>query len=400
MKPSVLRFAVQPSQQDTVKAWIERLLDLAYSKSQRQKRIKVLINPHGGRGKGEELYNTYIAPIFHQADCKTDVEVTQHVGHAREIAQKLDIDAWDVIACASGDGTAHEVFNGLALQEHPCKALSKIAVVQLPCGSGNAMSVNILGTSSPSIGALATVKGIKSSLDLASITQGDKRYISFLSQAVGIVAESDIGTDNIRWMGPARFELGYLMRVLGKTIYPAEIWAGIDTSDKASIREGFAKYANISANFQPQHADSNALPTLKFGTVNDTVPKEWTYIDYPNLGNLYCGNMSFMTGDANFFPYSLPCEGRMDLLTVDGDIPRRRAIRMASAVKENVLFDQPECILRKVVGYRIIPKAKEGFISIDGESVPFEPFQVEVHQGLGTILSRFGGLYDKQQRLL
>ncbi|CAG8754087.1 14893_t:CDS:1, partial [Acaulospora morrowiae] len=38
--------------------------------------------------------------------------------------------------------------------------------------------------------------------------------------------------------------------------------------------------------------------------------------------------------------------------------------------------------------FRLTPKNREtGCISIDGEKVPFEPFQVEVHQNLISILS-------------
>lgn len=147
-----------------------------------------------------------------------DVERTAYSGHAVEIAAKLDPDAYDVIASCSGDGLPHEVFNGLGKKQDARKALSKVAVVQLPCGTGNAMSWNLNGTDSTSIAALSIVKGIRTPLDLVSITQGDKRTLSFLSQAVGIVAEVDLGTEHIRWMGSARFTYGFLVRLLRKTV--------------------------------------------------------------------------------------------------------------------------------------------------------------------------------------
>ena len=44
-----------------------------------------------------------------------------------------------------------------------------------------------------------------------------------------------------------------------------------------------------------------------------------------------------------------------------------------------------------------MPHKREGvaeeYISIDGEKVPFEPFQAEVHEGLGTVLAK-RHLYD------
>ena len=52
-------------------------------------------------------------------------------------------------------------------------------------------------------------------------------------------------------------------------------------------------------------------------------------------------------------------------------------------------FPMEEVIYQKLSGYRIIPKGrKDGYISIDGERVPFEPYQAEVHKGLGTVLMR------------
>jgi len=397
LKPILITYSLEHISLEIANTWIERLLDLAYDKAIRRKRMKILINPHSGQGKAQQMYRRDIAPIFDAAGCQTDVEITKYVGHAKEIAKTVDSDSWDVIACASGDGTPHEVFNGLAEQEHPQKALAKIAVVQLPCGSGNAMAWNLCGTGSPSLAALAVVKGLKTPLDLISITQGNRRYLSFLSQSLGIVAESDLGTDNIRWMGPARFDVGFLLRLLGKTTYPVELWLGVETEDKSIIRQRFLQ--QVSEHFERSSVSTmDALPPLQFGTIRDPVPAGWKYINYPNLGNFYAGNMPFMTPDANFFPYAQPCDGTLDLLTVDGDISRRSALRLASSVKNGILFEQSEAFYRKIKGYRIIPKAKQGYISIDGEAMPWEGFQAEIHRGLGTVLSKSTSLYERQSK--
>ena len=47
-------------------------------------------------------------------------------------------------------------------------------------------------------------------VDLFSVIQGGKRTISFMSQAVGLIAEVDLGTEHLRWMGDARFTCGLL----------------------------------------------------------------------------------------------------------------------------------------------------------------------------------------------
>jgi sphingosine kinase len=44
--------------------------------------------------------------------------------------------------------------------------------------------------------------------DLFSITQHDTKTYSFMSQAVGLMADIDIKTENLRWMGDTRFFVG------------------------------------------------------------------------------------------------------------------------------------------------------------------------------------------------
>jgi sphingosine kinase len=47
-------------------------------------------------------------------------------------------------------------------------------------------------------------------VDAFSLTQNGKRTISFMSQALGLMADLDIGTEHLRWMGDARFMVGFL----------------------------------------------------------------------------------------------------------------------------------------------------------------------------------------------
>lgn len=418
------------------KSWVKALMDRAYPPQvKRAKRIKVLINPFGGQGYAQKLWTRDVEPIFAAARCVMDVEKTSYKGHAVEISQHMDIEKVDVVACASGDGLPHEVFNGLAKQRNPRRALRKVAVTQIPCGSGNAMSLNVNGTTSCSLAAVAIVKGMKSRLDLVAITQGSEQYYSFLSQAVGIIAESDLGTESLRWMGSFRFTWGVLIRLLGKTVYPAEISLVTETDDKREIRDTFrrtvAEHAAAAAKgLHPteetdsdtdshQHTSSNdtTLPTLQYGTINDVLPAAFHTHDDPDLGNFYVGNMVWMSADAPFFPTALPADGRMDCIQIGGRISRLAALRMLTTIENGTIIHAPEVAYAKIKAYRIKPRmapdpetgrfrAKlvrwlgggrnfhEGLIAIDGEKVPFTPFQAEVMPGLGTVLSRRVGVYE------
>lgn len=295
-----------------VEIWIDKLLDRAYGPSQKRKRAKVLVNPHAGKGSAVKWYHRDILPLLLAARCTIDMVKTTYTGEAVEIAENLDIDAFDMVVSCSGDGLPYEVFNGLGKRSDAKRALERIAVVQLPCGSGNAMSCNLNGTDSTSLATLAIIKGIKTPLDLISITQGNTRTLSFLSQSVGIVAESDLATENLRWMGAARFTWGFLVRLLGKTVYPCDIAVKVAINDKQQIKDHYKEEQN---NFAPANErrgtkallddDASAssggelgLPELRYGTINDKLPEGWEMVPYNNLGNFYCGNVSVVRNTA------------------------------------------------------------------------------------------------------
>ncbi len=461
VRPVLLSYSVEKGQAADAVEWVDKLLEYAYGRSQRRKRIKVLVNPAGGQGRAVRLFTRDIKPIFVAAQCEIDVEQTGHRGHAAELAENLDIAAYDVVACCSGDGLPHEVFNGLGRRKDAARALRKIAVVQLPCGSGNAMCWNLCGTGSASLAALCFVKGLRTAFDLVSITQGNRRTLSFLSQAVGIVAEVDLATEHLRWIGELRFMYGFLTRLVNKRVYPCDIAAGVMIADKAGIREHYERELGgkntpfsdreddhrsftTAADEAADQKSDQGLPPLLYGSSTDPLPQGSELVPYDQLGSFYAGNMAFMTSDGNFFPAALPADGCLDVFHAPGDIDRRVALKTMLAVQNNTVFDLEHLSYRKVLWYRVVPRhgsggipsrkskkrgrvhgvggeaggeetgagrrdngnevggsgdgeesgKEKGYISIDGEHYPFEPFQAEVHQRLGTVLSKNGQTYE------
>ncbi|KAK3991021.1 putative phingoid long chain base kinase [Cladorrhinum sp. PSN332] len=410
-----------PAVSDQVSPWIERLLDRSYGSSARRKRAWVLVNPHAGPGGAEKIWGKEVRPIFEAARMPMTVVRTTYSGEGVDLAQVLDIDKYDIAIPCSGDGLPHEVFNGLGKRPDARRALSKIAVCHIPCGSGNAMSCNLYGTHRPTLAALAIVKGVPTQLDLASITQGGERRLSFLSQALGVIADLDLGTEHMRWMGAARFTVGFLTLVLQRKTYPCDIAVKVEIEHKEAVKQHYrervaSQSSQVSGldgavaaedNDQPEdfkglspdtpisgyseHLDEPGLPPLKYGTVMDKLPEGWELIPHENLGSFYCGNMAYMAPDANFFSAALANDGLMDLVTTEGDVSPLKSIGIQLAVDSGEFFDSPLVTYRKVSAYRIIPRNPgKGYISIDGEAIPFQPFQAEIHQGLGLTLSKRG----------
>lgn len=374
---------------DSCNEWIQKLLQRVYNASAgvvRCKRLLILINPFGGQGKARAMFQAESLPIMDAARCKIDEVVTKYKGHAAEIIENMENleELYDAIVCCSGDGIPHEVFNGLSRRPDVKKAFT-MPVCQLPCGSGSALCVNLVGSKNVSYSSLCVVKGAPQRMDLCSLTQKGKRYMTFLSQTLGMIADCDIGTEHLRWMGEARFTVGILMRVLAKSKYPCEISVRIAHESRNQVRQAYNEHKLRPQSSLPDQEDG--LPALKYGTVDDDVPEDWKTIESSSLAIFYVGKMPWMSSDAMFFPAALPRDGYMDMVLVDSKIPLSESLKILTSIEEGKHFDSKHVHYYKVDAYRITPKAKSGFISIDGESFSFDPFQVEIHQGLATVLS-------------
>jgi YegS/Rv2252/BmrU family lipid kinase len=87
----------------------------------------VILNPRAGRGKGEK-FRTRIESVL-QTELKLEtIYVTEYPGHARKIAESIKNNT-DVIIGVGGDGTIHEIVNGMM------GGTAALAVI--PMGSGN-----------------------------------------------------------------------------------------------------------------------------------------------------------------------------------------------------------------------------------------------------------------------
>ncbi|CAK7230423.1 sphinganine kinase lcb4 [Sporothrix curviconia] len=433
IRPAKFSVALEPSGPDwptpaEVAAWAELLRNRAYGDVPQRRRAYVLVNPHAGPGGAMKKWEHEARPLMDAARMRLAVVTTTHSGQAIELCTALDIDAYDMVVACSGDGLPHECFNGLGKRPDARRALEKIAVAHVPCGSGNAMACNLYGSHHVSVAALAIVKGVAAPLDLASITYGDTRLLSFLSQAVGVMAEVDLATENLRWMGSARFTWGFIERLLARKVYPCDLAVKVEIEHKDDVKAHYSRHQSASTATstsasaaagriqqqqlsKSQDSSSSAtdgdvdvaaaegaasssqsdlgLPPLRFGTINDPIPDDWETIPEDKMGNFYCGNMPLMAPDTAFFSAALMTDGLMDLITTDGDISPTKSLGMMMAVEDNRLFDHPLVRYRKISGFRLTPKnQKDGYISIDGERIPFSPFQAEVHKGLGRVITK------------
>ena len=93
-------------------------------------RIAVIANPVAGRGRARALAGSVRAAL-EAAGHVVAFAWTQKPGHAIELARQAK-DRCDVVCAVGGDGTVHDVANGLLPDPLP--------LVLVPCGSGNDFS--------------------------------------------------------------------------------------------------------------------------------------------------------------------------------------------------------------------------------------------------------------------
>lgn len=101
--------------------------------------------------------------------------------------------------------------------------------------------------------------------------------------------------------------------------------------------------------------------------------------------------MAYMEPDINFFPAAMASDGCMNIVSTRGDLWPLKALKLLCSVGTGKFLNSPDVSYKKVSAYRFIPRhQQDGYISIDGERVPFAPFQAEVHRALGRVISKRG----------
>jgi YegS/Rv2252/BmrU family lipid kinase len=101
--------------------------------------------------------------------------------HATELAEQAARESYDVVAALGGDGTVHEVVNGLMR----VPAESRPLLGSVPLGSGNDFSSNVGIEENLELAMERVFKGEPKSIDLGQVTDGSGRT-EFWDNTLGI----------------------------------------------------------------------------------------------------------------------------------------------------------------------------------------------------------------------
>ena len=168
-----------------------------------------IVNPAAGGGRSAKLAGPAIAHL-REHGLPVDVIASTGPGHAADLAREAYDQRYRRFIAVGGDGTAHEMLNGIFTH---AGANARISLGFLPLGTGN----SFLRDFTPD-GAAAALQALlenrKRPIDLLRLTHSDGEIYAFNLLSLGFTA--DVATLTNRYLkplGPAGYLLGVFVRV-------------------------------------------------------------------------------------------------------------------------------------------------------------------------------------------
>ena len=187
----------------------------------------MIVNPQAGRGAiGRALPR--IKDVVEREELEYEIVETTTPGHAQDLARAAVESGCTFVVAVGGDGTVHEVVNGLMGEEGPIAPDVVLGVV--PSGSGSDFIKTFgLPTVPEEAARNLAGKNMWGALDIARVRfRGDNgkekmRWFANIAEA-GIGAHVVVSASKMpRWLGGRAYRLAALRAVMGYRPQPAHL---------------------------------------------------------------------------------------------------------------------------------------------------------------------------------
>jgi YegS/Rv2252/BmrU family lipid kinase len=173
-------------------------------------RFFAIVNPAAGGGRSAKLAGPALARL-REKGLQIDVIASTGPRHAVQLAREAYVQGYRRFLAVGGDGTAHEILNGVFAGRGP---VQRIALGFLPLGTGNSFLRDFTQN-----GAEASMQALlenhKRSVDLIRLTHATGEVFSFNLLSVGFTA--DVAALTNRMFKPFG-HLGYLLGVFFRVV--------------------------------------------------------------------------------------------------------------------------------------------------------------------------------------
>jgi YegS/Rv2252/BmrU family lipid kinase len=294
----------------------------------------VIVNPNAGNGKGRKDWKR-ISDLFKKESILIEPVFTEHKGQAIEITTKAVTNGFRKIVTVGGDGTLHEVVNGLFSQSI-CKP-ADVTLALIPVGTGNDWG-RMFGIPTVYNGAVDVIRNNKQLLhDVGLVTyhSGKEEHSRYFINIAGLGFESIVVKKTNKQKDRGRSNKAiYFYNLLTSLIAYRNTVATITTDGETSTSRIFSL----------------------------------------NVGNgRYCG------GGMRQTPEAMPDDGLLDV-TVLREMGRIEIIRNLKLLYDGSILSHP-----KVDGYRVknlqVTSESLLYVEADGESLGHTPATFSVIPG-------------------
>ena len=172
---------------------------------------------------------------------------------------------------------------------------------------------------------------------------------AYLSFTLGLVADLDIRTEVMRWLGPLRFDLGAPYYILRKRVFEATI-----------------AYRSAEHRLDGD-ADGGAVQEVK----------ETRFLLAVVMNVTHAGAKAMLA------PRARCDDGCFDMVLAPSSVSRARLFSLMTKLGSGAHVNDPACVYLKCTWARIT-LAEPQLVSIDGEAV-YDVRELELHGGLATV---------------
>ena len=280
------------------------------------------VNPHGGTKKGPQILKK-VKPIFEASGTDLFIIETTFAGHAKELANQLDLTEYDGFIGIGGDGTLHEIINGMLSRPDG----NKIPIGIIPGGSGNSY-MHDLNLTDPLKAAKAIIQGNTKFLDTARVEVN--HVVKYANNMIGWGLVTDVGkkAEHYRWMGTNRYTILSVMEVF-------------------------------------HHKSRSAALIMD----NKKIEDEFTFI-------IACNSMHVGKG-MKMAPKARLDDGLIDLIVIRADVSRTRLLQVLPKLFDGSHINEPEVEYYQTSKFSLIPEMDE-ILNIDGEIMGSTPIKVKM----------------------
>ncbi|MGH2725976.1 MAG: diacylglycerol/lipid kinase family protein [Actinomycetota bacterium] len=308
-------------------------------------RARIIINPRAGRGAVERGLPA-VRRVLDDGGVEHDVTITEQPGHATEAARRAIDEGCTFVVAVGGDGTVHEVVNGLMDEAGPRNPAAVLGVVA--AGSGCDF-VKTFGLPQDPAGAAGHLLGdnLWGKIDVGRIRctgrDGEPHTRWFVN-----IAEAGIGAEVVD-------AASRMPKWLGASVYKIAALKGI-----ARFKPRAARIEMYGRETRGKHREDETLAELT---------RDGTF------SMLVVANGQFFGGGMRVAPRAVPGDGLFDVQVSHG--PKGESVKAMQKMFKGEHIPSP--FIQEFLATRVVVEGDDSIlIEADGEVVGTTPAMFEI----------------------